>query len=702
MSRFDDPFFTSFHATRRLAYPARVAALGAALRVARGETAERLALELLTLAALPSFVSPPKEVADRDQFRWITWLGEKFSKGRRRRADHALAEVGKLWIYVPLHLRPLAVATGRGRWAGVAGIVEPGDPVWVRHSAAELAGDAREAALAPLAARLAGDAEPGVARAAQRSLLMLAVACARMGLPASALAEPADSPSAIDRALDEGLEGPEGAVAGAIAAAACDTPCRPVMLSMLVLLDPAALLKARRGLAGWREAAAALADAAHPGHEGLRAALRLSTSALARLRAFEWLARPEVSRRALERCMRAATFAEHELILSRAHLAARPARAARLSSAPPAKGMGRDAPLPARPLVPRLSAQARRGLPLFAGALRMDDRMRAVALEPLLADADPAVRHSLARRTPGALAFDLALDPDARVARTAMLAWGGDRGREGEPERSRQALLLTRSPHATVRHWAGRSADVRGRGVPDSSEALLWWRRRLERDPGGVVDELGRGIETGAGEACVRAMMCLRRMGLHAHARDRLINVVAAGRDAACVATAVATLGELRSPEAEQVLADALGADDARVRANAVEALGGRGGVGAPWAGRLADIKPLQDDPHHRVRANALRALIAGSPEAGPEGAGSLGTMLTDSRPMHRLAGVWAAQRTMTGRGRSRFGGRWAEIAALVDELAARDPEERVRLRARACSTRLNAETAITGAGAAR
>ena len=60
--------------------------------------------------------------------------------------------------------------------------------------------------------------------------------------------------------------------------------------------------------------------------------------------------------------------------------------------------------------------------------------------------------------------------------------------------------------------------------------------------------------------------------------------------------------------------------------------------------------------------------------------------MLTDSRPMHRVSGLWLAERA-AGLGGS---GRTPEsVAAAIAELVRTDPEAEVRIRARVAAGRL-------------
>jgi hypothetical protein len=115
--------------------------------------------------------------------------------------------------------------------------------------------------------------------------------------------------------------------------------------------------------------------------------------------------------------------------------------------------------------------------------------------------------------------------------------------------------------------------------------------------------------------------------------------------------------------------------ESGRVRANAVEALSRHDG-GGEW-------RELKADPSHRARANALLAMARSG-----DGAESveLEAMLADPRPLHRLAGLWAAERAAVGSGDGR---RWEAWAGRVAELARDESEDAIRVRAARCAARM-------------
>lgn len=568
-----------------------------------------------------------------------------------------------------------------------------------------MAADARDATLAPIAANLVADAHTNVADTAERALITLALGASRECLGSTVLTPDDDLiPADVRSSLDLGVRGTTDALAAAVAHAAAGYPAhqrRGVIMAAMILLTPGLIARVRRGAAGEGERALAsiVTRAEHPGHAALRSMLRWSKSPFARLRAIEWLNLDAMAAPATDRLTRATSYAEHALVLERAHLLLRPVRQRRAGLAVLAVKEGAtDQPVPRAGLIPALPADARRMLPMLACALKSDAPTRRGVLEPLLADEDALVRHAAARRGPGPLVADLCFDADERVASSALLAWstvgatGSTRASNStiDAGRAAQCERLLRSGHARIRAAAAHEIETLPDPARDTIGGRLVLRRLASADRDAVIEELCAQVRAG-GEAGVRAMQRLRRLGLVPHAQDVLVETIRRDQEARCVATATAALGEMRLAGAAGVITACVSHTDARVRANAIEAIGRLSR--SPGTGRLLDLKPLRDDPHHRVRANALRAMLAGIEPAG--GAASLSAMLGDERPMHRLAGVWVAQRTLTGPGRARAGERYPELVARVGELATSDPDVKVRRRAKACGVRLDADMRI-------
>jgi HEAT repeat protein len=250
----------------------------------------------------------------------------------------------------------------------------------------------------------------------------------------------------------------------------------------------------------------------------------------------------------------------------------------------------------------------------------------------------------------------------------------------------RTLSLLARSPHETVRAWAAQDLDLAPDPAATTIAGRLAARRLLAQDRRAFLETL-RAALTNEDQA-PQALAQVRALGLAAELEPELLDLARPGRSPRLLATAIAALGEARRESAVAAAAPLLEHGNDRVRANAVETIGHAGP-----AANLHAIIELKADPHHRVRANATRAeflaaIAARSPE--PDLHQELTRMLTDTRAMHRLAGLWLAGRTLPLK--LRAGEVKPELAARIAEAARVDDDPRVRVRAAACSQRLGAE----------
>ena len=121
--------------------------------------------------------------------------------------------------------------------------------------------------------------------------------------------------------------------------------------------------------------------------------------------------------------------------------------------------------------------------------------------------------------------------------------------------------------------------------------------------------------------------------------------------------------------ERRRLVALALDHAEPRVAANAVEA----------WAARrpreYGRIEPKCDSRVHRVRANAIRAVIQ---TGAGDGETQLHRMLDDDDERHRVSGIWAASAA-----------RSVDMIAHLRFLVQRDPSNDVRRRAAVVARRL-------------
>ncbi|MCC6676987.1 MAG: hypothetical protein IT436_07575 [Phycisphaerales bacterium] len=685
---------------RRLSAFPRLAALAAALRWARPDEVSWLITELLELAVPPA-ATPPS--------RW----NRRSVRDAGRLADESIAELVRRWMIIPPDLKPTALAIGRGRWP--AAVRSVGQDAAAARGIAALALDTFDPGLIPGLINLLDT--PGlqsglyverslvelVRRAAGVEPALVAAAGARAAGPEP---DPATfPPDAISRpALEDEI--------ARSVASFHNHRARGVIWCAFMLLEPAAV--ARGGpLSQW------LRDKDQPSLPALRGVIRWSAKPLARLRAWEWLKFDHLATAAADRLTRAQSAREHELVLSRAHLAAHPRRAARLRAiggkTPGGSGLAatvRSSVLPPAGLVEQLDLESRLGLPRLAPVLHLGSEGTRAALEPLLVDPDPTVRHAAARTLSPRGLSDYVFDEDPRVARSAALSLSAAgvpdvrrKHRAGLDEPGRVFTRLAASPHDAIRLIAEQETERTAWDDPASLPGRIEARRMLAADRHAFLRLLRERWEREPGPRS-RLVMLIRRLGLQSEfseeldaiIRDGLARLQAAPASddldpfARAVASAVAAVGEV-IPKAPDVLLEAAHRGTGRVRANAVEALGRfarvRSEPGGP--GPYDSILEFKQDEHHRVRASVLRAILCGE-DTGPTQASALdglAVMLHDDRPAHRTAGVWLADRTLLHAGRARAGNRWPELASRVVELARTDADASVRRRAEAFALRL-------------
>ncbi len=702
---------------RRLPAVQRIVALGAALEVCSREEAVLLAPELLELAVSPTFEAPSTAV------RRIAFFSTRRRRERSEKlADEALRLIIARWSILPPQAREAAHAIGAGRWGRAIALDAdtPGSEQFCREAALAIT-ELGDLELVPLLARaiLASPDSGGVADAAERAFLLLSARIAHdrlapimpgaaldiagdptTGRTAGRLADGSDAAVTLPRAVSGGHARLHAALAQAITSFPQHRR-RGVLHAALFLLDPA-VLRQQDPLVEW------FRRGGGGTHAALVGLVRWSKTPLARLRAFEWLPREGWAQPAVDRLAKAATLGEHAAVIASAHLVERPARAQRLAAVKIRADRGGSTPsIPANAAVPppalllAMGPSLRRMAPRFIAATGCDLATRKLALEPLLADPEPMVRHASVRGTTPAGLAEFCLDGDVAIARSAYAAWsaGGTltsaRRERPAAEQHRQRLVrhLAVSPHPTVRAWA--SQDIESAPAadwdtcnPETVAGRLAARRALAADAPAFTDRMIDLVTSGDPARRLSMLMLARRLTIINLIEEQVRAIAAdATLDARLVASAVAALGEAGLVSPDELTRTGLPHSDARVRANTVEAIERAGNHETPPAA----ILELKHDPHHRVRANALRAVIRCSdPAVEPRVAGSaaadaaesLASMLGDDRSMHRLAGAWLAARCTGPAARGVLGERWAEMLARVEELARHDDDARVRRRA--------------------
>lgn len=575
------------------------------------------------------------------------------------------------WGGLAREARAAVASAARGRWGAAISALPPVEFEQARRSVLELATETGDPSLLGALVDLLEDPRTELATSAEEVLTRQVRLASR---------EAGSDP--------ESLEALRVQIARAVSRVDVHA-CRGVLAAAIQLLEPGLLSRARRGsardpLAAWHLESTLGASAAGR-NSRLGPSLRVSRGAASRARAWEWLVVESMSEAALARLGRTAPPSEHAGVLARWHLALRPARGARVG------GAGA-----------RMLPDARTACSLPADARRGVVRLGAIARLPVpewaLCDPDAMVRLAACGGA-GPDCGDFIFDASASISRSAMLAWSaaGVRigGRRATLTKTREARAgfcakLARSPHAAVRRAAAQDAFLLSpfEHGSESSRSCAWGMLRDDR--GAFLGSIRERLADAGTQ--VSALLLVRRLGLAREFADGIMRIASEAERASpgscqarTVATAVAAATAVEDPRATRVIAGALHAADDRVRANAVESLAARVrcGSGDVDAVLISSVFELKNDDAHRVRANVARTMAEHAAPGLGAGAAreSLAAMLADRRPMHRLAGVWAAEKSAR-----LLAGSLGEIPARVSELAADDPDVIVRSRAEACA----------------
>ncbi len=710
----------------------RLAAVASVIAVAPPAEREGLVLLLVELAS-------KADSLDRGRGAWF---------GRRRRVlqeatrQGAVGVLARHWKEIPASLRQVALAAGRGCWHEAFGALEPAGCAACGVSLGQLSLDACDPALTRHLPTVLDLGDSRAAAMAGQALLGLALRLTELSDTALLGIDPATP--ALQPLLDAEFPvwTPE-AVQGLLKAVAAGVETydnhrrKEVLLAALVLLE-----SPRQGIGGLggRDALLDLAaESDSPAARTLRSVFRRARAPIGRQRAWLWLREWTVAVSCTERIAEAPSLLDHEVVLQLGHLALAPARSRHLGIIPiatrpaPADQTAPGVPqgrrlhprgvVPDRAVLSALSPTARRHVPRLIESLDANDAARALALDPFLLDPDPIARLNAARVAKGPGVKDFCFDSEGVIARHASLRATGmgiaesGRLRVGDGARRRFASGLRRSPHRAVRAIGAAEHDRITPGGANTLQ-LLAARRAHTADPGAFADWVRGIVESADPGEVVGALMTCRRIGAVAAVESILLAIIAdslsessltiaATGKSRVAATAVACLGELRTPRTESVLGECFRRHpDARVRANAAEALG-RMRSARTHSLSLAEVAT---DEHHRVRASVLRAILTPLPE--PKGWGpvrdthtaetttaaeSLAAMLEDTRPSYRLAAVWVVQRSLRSGLAGGIGRRWDRVAGRVRWLADEDTDPSVRARAVVVTSRLDA--AIAGLG---
>ncbi|MFN7443389.1 MAG: hypothetical protein ACK5R9_09940 [bacterium] len=603
-------------------------------------------------------------------------MGVGGGRGVSGAAWEACLALAGAWDGLRVEQREGVYALFRGRVREVAGKLSRDGDARVRASLLALVGGLQLTEAAEEVVGLLSDADAGVGERAEWALGELVKAA---GVPGVRGAERVKILGAIERAIEQ-----------------FDRHRRTGVLRTAIKLAPwtgdGASAGGGVGGGGLLLGMGWMNDQQHPAQLVMRGLIRRGAEPQLRSCAWSWLKFDALSPACLERLAQPASAGQHSAVLERWQLVLNPARARALGKLRGAGGQSVPSTLPTRAETTEMRGEARAGLVRMIGALPGDAQVKDGAWAGRLIDAEASVRLMLVRtaveqrRCPGAL-LDLVFDPDARIATLAadavLAVQAYKLGTSGWEKRLPELAL--RSPHERVRAL-GRQLRCRSIGAGAGGGVGGGTRRRLA-DLAKIVERF----------------------------KQKSADAVLA-RQAASAATA---MGLLPGPEALALLRSCLGLPDMRVRANALDAIlrhGRRmplpvGVVGqtsslelyiepsatpaspAPTA-RDSIIEVLLDhalDPHHRIRGSAARGLMTMGmlgkvPTLSAAGQRTLGAMLTDTRAMHRVAGLWLVERFAPALPAP------AEIIDMVSGIEQRAGEGLERLRAGRASARLHVE----------
>ncbi|MBX3389985.1 MAG: hypothetical protein KF691_11085 [Phycisphaeraceae bacterium] len=707
---------------QRLPVDTKVAVLSDAIPSASPAEAVSLGLALVECATDYSETQPSGSALSRG----IQSLFRGLSRPSRRDPDRALGAIVRVWSHLPAEVRALAAVAGKGRWSKVTGTLATDQNPTTRRSVAELARGAGDPGLGGIACELLADQDEQVAAGAERALCFLALVASDPALAAwTDHANVGEHEEASRVRAQWSIADRERICADlAMAVRGLATHRREgVLWGALLLLDPCVVRGS--GPVGGAQLARWITDREQSSHSFLRGLLRRDASPLSRLRAWQWLGTTAVTGAAADRVLAARTLDEHEALYSAWHLMLNPSRLAKFrQSERGAKAVAKAGLFPSPEVTERLSIEGRVGVAAISRGLGMAAGARDGVCEPLLSDPEPTVRLGASIACSSRMLGDFCLDACQDVARSAALrasfAAIPDASRSPGAERVEQERarlrILAKSPHEQVRRLAITDlellCDGGSLGTALGAASRVAYRRALESDRAWVLERL-RAMLSQSEESRSLALQLARKLGVVIELRDPVLAEIrrmlrepmSSAAPARSLATAVATLREFPGEEPLRLLKESSAFSDQRVRANALDALAirARDGIDSNTNEAASTLLEFKEDSWHRVRGSAVRGLELIGIRASEVGSREsiigeqLLKMLEDSRPQHRLAGAWVADRTLPGR-TLREMKLWPNMMARLRALALTDLEPRVRMRAKMALMR-SGEPRVRGEG---
>lgn len=669
----------------------QVAALGEGLGLGQGVECQHFALRLIEIAGFGQGGATNRAMGPVEL---LTGLSDRW---RARHGESALRALALGWDKLSPEMRRLSLALGRARWIGVVKEMGGDADFEVRQTAVGIAMDTGDPGFGVMVCSMLGDEHSKVRLAADQALIGLVLGMFGH-LDASMLGE--EYAAVRDRDLTEMIRDPavleleRCAMLSAIADAAwsfASHRCRSPLLASLLLMDRrGGSVMERRAFEKMRRL---LSERNHPSHMPMRTVLRTTAAPILRERALRWLVIDPIKGVACARLAVAETMAEHCAVLDQMHLCVRPLRAQGLKKVRIGTrqengvvALESSAPMLSEEEFASLAAGSKHGYIRWVTGLELEGGVRRCELERVMADGDAMVRLHGCAVADSLDVIDYMYDGQESVARHAAMRWsslgsvGPSVGSASWERRMTTGRLNSRSGSAWVRRIADEEVGRLSIDMPERASSRLQARRMFASDPAKFVrsirEMLHQPARRGAGLGMILAL------GLEGRFEMDLVSLAHEhGLDTRVGASLVRGLSGIDSAPAREAVLRSLESDDQRVVANAIES------VHTP----IEVLTEYKGDANHRVRSSAIRRMLIGG--AGNETVGGaaddLGEMLRDSRVLHRLAGVWAAQRVMEPKSRKTIGGGWGDLVMTLNDMTLHETDDGVRGRADQCVHRM-------------
>jgi hypothetical protein len=400
----------------------------------------------------------------------------------------------------------------------------------------------------------------------------------------------------------------------------------------------------------------------HPGVIAMRTVPSHIEDDLVRASMIRWLACPIMQRPALRWLGSVRTTGQWSEVLHHGHLMLAPERRRMIRRQPNGHTL-----LPDAAVAVRMSHHAQSNLIDFVRSCGLTTPRRLRYLRDLIALPSPLARLKLARSA-GEL---LAAGADEAATILRQLA------RDRDPGVARLAARIIN--HNTPRLSPNDAATELFKAWSELShpQRMAIASRLAANDHSVLIGVLRAILYSDDRSRSLDALRLVERLKLTEPMASDLL-LASRSLDPRIAASAVSVLGrcQWRSNETfASRLRETINHENARVRANAVEALA-QPSVSAALACDF-DLTEWSNADENRIRANAIRGMVM---REQPTAIDCWRTMLRDERPLHRISAIWVAERT------PREG-----MTQHLSMLAATEPLPEIRTRARSAIHQLTA-----------